>query len=117
MANEEFLIPNSKISDSMVENLTRADRTYQIDIKIGVPYDSDLAVAQKALEEAVDKLDWKSSEKSSAVYLDEFGGSSIVYRIIVWIDDVDTCQARKADALEALWWALKEKEITIGYPS
>ena len=110
---EEIVIPNSKISGSMVENLTRSDRTYRIDLKIGVAYGSDLAVAKKTLEETIDKLDWKSSEKISSLYLEEFGGSSVVYRITLWIDDVETYHLRKADALEAFWWALKEKEIAI----
>jgi small-conductance mechanosensitive channel len=112
-AGEEIIIPNSTISGSMVENLTRSDRTYRIDLKIGVAYGSDLAVAKKTLEETVDKLDWKSSERISTLYLEEFGNSGVVYRITLWIDDVETYHLRKADALEAFWWALKEKEIAI----
>ena len=97
----------------MVENLTRSDRTYQIELKIGVGYDSDLAVVKKTLEEAIDKLDWKSNKIIPKLYMEEFGNSRIIYRITIGLDDVETYHSRKADALEEFWGALKEKEITI----
>ena len=101
----------------MVENLTLSDRTYRIDLKIGVECGSDLAMVKKTLEETIDNLDWKSSEKISTLYMDQLGSSNVVYRITLWIDDVSTYVPRKSEALETFWWALKEKEITIAYPS
>jgi small-conductance mechanosensitive channel len=110
---EEIVIPNSKISGSMVENLTRSDRTYRIDLKIGVACDSDLALAKKTLKEAIDKLDWTSSDKISTLYLEELGDESVVYRITLWIDNVEAYHPRISDALEAFWLALKESGIAI----
>ena len=114
---EEIVIPNSRISESSIENLTRSDRTYRIDFKIGVECGSDLVLVKKTLEETIDKLDWKSSEKTSTLYLDELGTTSVVYSITLWLDDVRTHVPRKSDALEAFWWALKEKGFTIASPS
>ena len=115
---EDVLVPNSLITQSTVENLTRTDRNYRIDFQVGVSYESDLAVVKKTLEEIVDKLEWKLEEKNkrSWVSLVEFGDSSVNYRIAVWIDDVYDCISRKADLMEAIWWAFKEKDITIAYP-
>jgi small-conductance mechanosensitive channel len=112
------LIPNSLITQSPVENLTRTDRTYRIDFQVGVSHESDLAVVKKTLEEIVDKLEWKLEEKNkrSWVSLVEFGDSSVDYRVTVWIDDVYDCISRRADLMEAIWWAFKEKDITIAYP-
>lgn len=113
---EDILIPNSLIAQSMVENLTRHDRQYRIDMKVGVAYESDLALVRKTLEETVDNLEWRLQEKRPGVFLVEYGKSSVNYRIILWIDNVDDSYQRKSDLLEAVWWALKDKGITVAYP-
>ncbi len=70
----------------MVQNLTRHDRLHRIEARVGVAYESDLALVRKTLEETIDKLDWRSGARNPAVYLREFGDSSVNYDIDVWID-------------------------------
>lgn len=113
---EEVLIPNSLVEQSVVQNLTRSDRMRRIQIQVGVAYESDLDVVRKTLEDAIDKLDWRSTAKSAAVYLREFGNSSVNYDVDVWIDDVDESRRRKSELHELIWNALKEKNVTIAYP-
>lgn len=113
---EEILIPNSLVMQSMVENLTRRDRLHCIQIDVGVAYESDLELVRKTLEQAIDKLDWRSRAKSPVVYLREFGDSSVKYSVDVWIDDANDSRGRKSDLHEAVWWALKDKDIAIAYP-
>ena len=38
-----------------------------------------------------------------------------MYRIVVWVDDVDDCVIGKEKLMEAVWRAFKEHEITIAY--
>ncbi len=64
----------------------------------------------------VERLEWRSSAKESRLYLDDFGDSSVNYSIEVWIDDVHESRHRKSDLHEAIWWALKDNNITIAYP-
>lgn len=113
---EEILVPNSLIAQSMVTNLTRNDRLYRLHIKVGVSYDSDLELVRKTLEQTVEKLEWRSRKKESRLHLDEFGDSSVNYFIEVWIDEANDSRSRKSDLHEAVWWALKDKGITIAYP-
>ena len=113
---EDILIPNSLIAQSVVENLTRHDRQFRIDMKVGVAYESDLALVRKTLEETVDKLEWRLQEKQPGVFLVEYGDSSINYLIILWIENVDDSYQRKSDLLEAVWWALKDRGITVAHP-
>ena len=97
---EEVLIPNSLVAQSVVQNLTRGDRLIRIQIQVGVAYESDLAVVRKTLEETVDKIPWRSTTNSPAVYLREFGNSSINYDIDVWLDDVNGSQIGRASCRE-----------------
>ncbi len=113
---EQVLIPNFMIAQSMVTNLTRHDRLHRIKIILGVSYNSDLKLVRETLEQTIDQLEWRSKEKKPDLYLDEFGDSSVNYSIEVWIDEASNSRSRKSDIHEAVWWALKDKGITIAYP-
>lgn len=115
-SGEEVLIPNSLIAQSLVTNLTRNNRFYRIEVKLGVSYDSDLDLVRKTLEQAIEKLEWRSKAKEPILFLDEFGDSSVNYSVDVWVDDANDSRGRKSDLHEAVWWALKDKNITIAYP-
>ena len=113
---EEILIPNSIMAKSMVTNLTRHDRLYRLQAQVGVSYESDLKMVRGALEEAVKKLDWTAESQSTSVYLHEFADSSVIYTITIWVRDLDNARQRKSELLEAIWWALKDEDITIAFP-
>lgn len=112
---DEVLIPNSLIAGSMVQNLTRDNRLHRIALNVGVAYKSDLALVRKTLEETIDQLEWRSQAQNPVVYLAEFGESSVNYAVDVWIDDANDSRGRRSDLHEAIWWALKEKNITIAF--
>ena len=113
---EQVLIPNSMIAQSMITNLTRHDRLHRIKIQVGVSYDSDLKLVRETIEQTIDKLEWRSNEKKPSLYLDAFGDSSVNYSVEVWIDEASDSRTRRSDTHEAVWWALKDKDITIAYP-
>lgn len=113
---EEILIPNSQIAQSRVINLTRHNRLYRLQIQVGVSYNSDLDLVRKTIEQTIDRLEWRSQAKDPALYLDEYGSSSVNYSICVWIDDANDSRGRKSDLHEVVWRALKDAGITIAYP-
>ncbi len=113
---EQVLIPNSIIAQSMITNLTRHDRLHRIKNLVGVSYDSDLKLVKETLEQTINNLEWRSKTKEPKLYLDAFGDSSVNYSIEVWIDDASNSRRRRSDIHEAVWWALKDKGITIAYP-
>jgi small-conductance mechanosensitive channel len=109
-------IPNSRVAQSLIANLTRGDRQYRIKVEVGVAYDSDLAEVRAVLEEAADKLDWRSRSREPGVYVREFSESAVTYGVYVWLDDASDTLKRRSDLHEAVWWALKHRNITIAYP-
>jgi len=112
----EVVVPNSVLAQSTVQNLTRNDRLYRISLRVGVAYESDLALVRKTLEETIDKLEWRSKANNPFVWLSEFGGSSVIFKVYVWIDDAKYTGERRSDLHEAVWWALKGADITIALP-
>ena len=113
---EEVLIPNSLIAESMVTNMTRNNRLHRIQVQVGVSYDSDLKLVREVLEQTIDKLEWRSNVKNPVLYLEEFGDFSVNYVIKLWINEARESRKRKSELLEAIWWALKDRDITIAYP-
>jgi potassium efflux system protein len=112
----EVMVPNSVLAQSTVQNLTRNNRLYRISLKVGVAYESDLALVRKTLEETLDKLEWRSQANNPFVWLSEFGDSSVIYKVYVWIDDAMCTGEKRSDLHEAVWWALKDADITIALP-
>ena len=100
----------------MVTNMTRNDRLHRIQVQVGVSYDSDLKLVREVLEQTIDKLEWRSDVKNPILYLEEFGDSSVNYAIKIWINEARESRKRKSELLEAVWWALKDRDITIAYP-
>ncbi len=113
---EEVLIPNATVAQSVVQNLTRHDRLRRIEIQVGVEYESDLDMVRETLEEVVEKTEWRSAAKKPAVYLRDFGDSSVIYAVDIWIDDANESRGRKSELRELIWKGLKEKGIAIAYP-
>jgi len=111
--NEEMVIPNSIIGESVVINLTRHDRLFRLEATVGVPYGSDLDLVRKTLETTVDDLKWRSTKQAPAVYLTSLGRFSVNYATHVWIDDVRQTLRSASDLNEAIWNALKRAGVVI----
>jgi potassium efflux system protein len=114
--DEEVMIPNATVAQSVVTNLTRHDSYFRLDATLGVSYDSDLDLVRRTLEATLNDLEWRSQKQDPAVYLTEFGGSSVNYTVHVWIDDVRHTLKPASDLHEAIWRALKRNNIMIAFP-
>ncbi|MBC8425551.1 mechanosensitive ion channel [bacterium] len=113
---EELIVPNSEIVQSAVTNYTLKDSLYRLRCTVGVVYGSDMALVKKTLQEIAGKLSWRYKEKQPVVYLAEFGDSSVVWEVSVWISDPWIMRRARSDLNEAIWWALKERGIVIAFP-
>lgn len=61
-------------------------------------------------------LDWKSAQKPPIVLLSDFDDSSVVYRVLVWIEDPWVPGRLRSELNEAIWWALKDAGVVIAFP-
>ena len=113
--DEEVMIPNATVAQSVVTNLTRHDTQYRLEAIVGVSYDSDLDSVRETLETTLNGLEWRSATTEPAVYLTEFGESSVNYTAHVWIDDVRHTLRPASDLHEAIWRALKKAGIVIAF--
>ena len=113
---EDLIIPNSKLVQSIVKNFTLRDSVRRIHAKVGVTYDSDVEHVFAVLEKAVASIDWTHPDYPPQVVLTAFGSSSIDFEVRVWIDDPWSLSALVSDLHRRVWHALREADITIAFP-
>ncbi|RMH18272.1 MAG: hypothetical protein D6696_13440 [Acidobacteria bacterium] len=114
--DEEVIVPNSELAQTMIKNFTLHDSLYRLRVLVGVAYESDMRQVDRVLQDAADALPWRYRERRPRILLREFGDSSVVFEVSVWIDDPWSVNRLRSDLHHAIWWALKDAGITIAFP-
>jgi potassium efflux system protein len=114
--DEEIIVPNSTLVRNTVRNQTLRDTLQRLRAGVGIAYESDLRKAMSVLHEAADSLSWRSRKRAPVVLLTEFGDSSVVLEVSVWIEDPWQAPLRRSQLMEAIWHTLHEHDITIAFP-
>ena len=112
----DLIIPNAVLVQNQVTNDTRSDALYRLVTRVGVSYASDLEQVRRVLEEVCAQLHWGSEAQESQVRLAEFADSSVIYRIMVWIEDPWSAGRMRSQLNEAIWLAFGDANITIASP-
>ncbi len=114
--DEEILVPNSHLVGSPVKNFTLHDPLLRLRGKVGVAYDSDMARVMEVLQAMAEQLPWRVDTRQPAVFLTEFGPSSVNFEVSVWMDDPWVAPRRRSELMRGIWFALKDNDITIAFP-
>lgn len=110
-------IPNKKVFENPLENFTSTGLR-RIDLSCGISYGDDLEKARKVATEAVDKVDNVLSDRGIEFYFEEFGDSSINFKIRFWVSfaaNPDFWSAR-SEAIIAISKAFDDNDIMIPFP-
>ena len=114
--DEDLMIPNSILVQSMVTNRTLRDHLVRLRAPVGVVYSSDMKQVREVLEAKADAIPWRSRRKDPIVIMKTFGSSSVDFEVSVWIEDAFNIGQYISDLNEAIWWGLKEADIVIAFP-
>lgn len=110
-------LPNKKIFENPLHNYSKYGFR-RIDLSCGVSYGDDLEKVRKLALEAVDNVENVLSDKGIEFFYDEFGDSSINFKIRFWINFAkvpDFWQVR-SEAIMAIKKAFDENDIMIPFP-
>lgn len=113
---EHLIVPNSVLAQSTVKNYTLKDSVYRVRAKVGVVYSADLRLVHETLEQTARGIEWRLPHHEPIVLLTEFGDSSVNFDVSVWIDDPWEGAKLLSMLNQAVWWALKDKELVIAFP-
>lgn len=110
-------IPNKIVFESPLENFTQ-DLNRRIDLSCGVSYGDDLEKAKKVAIEAIEELENYDSSREVKFYYDEFGDSSINFKIQFWIyfRTIPDFWSARSDAIMAIKKKFEENDIMIPFP-
>jgi len=111
-----IIVPNSTIVQSTVKSFTLRDSHYRLRTRIGVSYDSDMALVRSTLESTAAAFQTRVLELEPLVMLLEFGESSVVWEVSVWIDDPWRMRRLRSGLQEAIRSAFRAHRIAIAYP-
>jgi len=112
--NRRFIIPNSNIFGSVIENMTyHAIR--RADIAVGVDYAADIDQTRMVLAAAADQVPGRLEDPAPAIVLLDLGASSINWSVRVWARTSEFGDVKQA-TIRAVKMALDEAEIGIPFP-
>lgn len=117
----DILVPNEEFIKAQVINWTLRDPRRRLRVDFGVAYGTDKEVVKKAGLEAAAAVEWTDNdhpEQKPAVWLVQFGDSSLNYQLVVWLkpDAVSRPARVKADYNWALHTALQKYDLEIPFP-
>lgn len=113
----DVLIPNKDIFGNPVVNYTRTPGR-RVDLAVGVSYGDDLEKVKQLTIDTVSKLENIDQSKEVTLFFDEFGGSSINFKVRFWAKSpkqIDFLQAQ-SDAIIAIQKAYDNNNIVIPFP-
>ncbi len=113
--NIMMIVPNTKFIDSPVTNWTYGDRRVRFRIPVGVAYGSDVNKVRDALLAVAHENPDTLKEPAPTVFLDEFGDSSIDFKLMVWSSEMSDRPSRYRSDLN---FAIADKfhEVGIEFP-
>lgn len=113
---DHMIVPNSVLVQSTVKNYTLKSSVYRVRAKVGVVYGSDMKVVMDTLKEVMRGITWRLPDHEPIVLLTDFGDNSVNFDASVWVSNPWDKPKLLSRLNEAIWWALKEKEIVIAFP-
>lgn len=115
--NIDIIIPNSQIISEQVTNLSHTDVRVRFQIPVGVHYDSDVHLVQRALLEAAAKCPNVMKHPEPGVRFKEFADSSLNFVLVVWSETLHDRPARLISEVNfEIWDSFKRHRINIPYP-
>jgi potassium efflux system protein len=114
--NSEIVVPNSDLVSNQVTNWTLSDRKSRITLPVGVAYGSDVTLVMRTLLESVKDNRLVLKIPDPQVVFSGFGQSSLDFRLMVWIADVDDRLRAQTEILQEIDRRFRELGIEIPFP-
>ncbi|MCK5786972.1 MAG: mechanosensitive ion channel family protein, partial [Candidatus Sabulitectum sp.] len=114
--NDLMTVPNATVSKTVVTNYSKPTKLHMTHIAVGVGYAHPPERVKKVLLGAVSDTTGISTKPSPAVFLSDFGESSIEYDVRFWIKDFSR-DPHISDAVRSrIWYCLQRAGMGIPFP-
>ncbi len=114
--NDLMSVPNATVSKTVVTNFTKPTKLHLMHVPVGVAYSHSPERVKTVLLGAVSDTSGISAKPSPAVFLNNFGESSIKYDVRFWIKDFSR-EPHIGDAVRSrIWYCLQRAGMGIPFP-
>lgn len=115
--NQILTVPNGKLADSKLQNISQPDLRLRIKIPIGVAYGSDPDKVKKIILKELNKLEHAVKEDPEPwVFFIAFGDSALNFEAYFYVDNIDYKWESHQKAITGIYKALNKAKITIPFP-
>ncbi len=114
--NISVIVPNSEFMTQRVVNWSYSDKITRVHVKVGVAYGSDVELVKACLLEVADKHLKVLRRPESYVWFEEFGDSSLNFKLYFWTNEPNNRFTIKSELHFSINRIFKEKGITIAFP-
>lgn len=111
-----LIIPNSKFTTDNVINWSHLDKKSRFNVAVGVAYGSDVKKVEELLLECATELKEVDKRPTPFVRFEDFGESSLDFRLFFWTNNSFTVENIKSDLRFTINQKFKENNITIPFP-
>ncbi len=113
-----LLIPNSQLLENTVTNWTLVDNLVRTSVRVGVAYGSDVRLTEKLIAQAAEEHADVLREPRWSVIFDDFGDSSLVFELQVWVNATGERGLRliRSDLRFRIDALFREHNIVIAFP-
>ncbi|HAS60341.1 MAG TPA: mechanosensitive ion channel protein [Algoriphagus sp.] len=112
--NKEIIIPNGSLANNDIVNMNTQENR-RADLTVGVAYGTDIKKARQIILDVFDKDERALKDPAPAVYLTNFGDSSLDLSVRVWAKTSDVWPLYW-DGMEAINDAFEKNDIEIPFP-
>ena len=112
--NKIIVLPNGTLANTSLTNATGND-TRMVEIKVAAAYDTDIRLARKVLQKAMEECKWTLADMERVVYVDELGDNGITLGIRCWVKAGHFLET-KWELNEKIKNAFDEAHISIPFP-
>lgn len=111
----EVIIPNGDLLSQHLTNWTLSDKKRRVELLIGVSYNTDMELATELLNKALDK-EGIIKIPVPRVLMQTFADSSVNFRILFWVEDIDTMILVRDSVMRDIFTSFKANNIEIPFP-
>jgi len=114
--NNLITIPNSKLTEGIIENALYPDPKVKDFVEVGVAYSSDIEKVKELLIKAVSEMEEILKDPPPAVYFTSFGDSALIFKVIYYVKRKDLAFGVKSKVHERILKLFRENGIEIPFP-
>lgn len=111
-----IILPNSKLTNETVVNLTHSEETTRFSLTVGVAYGTDSDTVKSILYTVASEHPQADKKEEPSVLLKEFGDNAMIFELNFYTRDLFFVERMKSDLRFSIDKAFRQNGIEIPFP-